>query len=163
MSDKIAKCARRKCGWIGRESKMRQVVVETSPLKVTELHCPRCDGNEFFYKLNEGEVEKPKTGAQLIALERDRQIKIEGWTAEHDDKHTDHELAKAAESYLVTVTSPDEEGDENGKSRPACDWPWDKNWWKPSNDPIRNLVKAGALIAAEIDRLQRAQAKGGQS
>jgi hypothetical protein len=34
-------------------------------------------------------------------------------------------------------------------------WPWDQDWWKPSPDPIRNLVKAGALIAAEIDRLQR--------
>jgi hypothetical protein len=34
-------------------------------------------------------------------------------------------------------------------------WPWDEKWWKPSTNPIRNLVKAGALIAAEIDRLQR--------
>ena len=32
-------------------------------------------------------------------------------------------------------------------------WPWGQAWWKPSTDPIRNLVKAGALIAAEIDRL----------
>jgi hypothetical protein len=42
------------------------------------------------------------------------------------------------------------------------DWPkeWNVDWWKPSDDPIRNLVKAGALIAAEIDRLQRkAEAK----
>lgn len=35
------------------------------------------------------------------------------------------------------------------------EWPWDASWWKPSPDPIANLVKAGALIAAEIDRLQR--------
>lgn len=34
-------------------------------------------------------------------------------------------------------------------------WPFGQDWWKPSNDPIRNLVKAGALIAAEIDRLHR--------
>ena len=33
-------------------------------------------------------------------------------------------------------------------------WPWHRCWWKPSDDPIRNLVKAGALLAAEIDRLQ---------
>lgn len=33
-------------------------------------------------------------------------------------------------------------------------WPWDAKWWKPSDDPIKNLVKSGALIAAEIDRLQ---------
>lgn len=35
-------------------------------------------------------------------------------------------------------------------------WPWDKSWWKPTpDDRIRELIKAGALIAAEIDRLQR--------
>jgi hypothetical protein len=35
-------------------------------------------------------------------------------------------------------------------------WPWGTSWFKPSGDDIRDLVKAGALIAAEIDRLQRA-------
>jgi hypothetical protein len=35
-------------------------------------------------------------------------------------------------------------------------WPWDDEWYKPTpKDPIRQLVKAGALIAAEIDRFQR--------
>lgn len=91
-------------------------------------------------------------GAELIAKERERQILEEGWSPEYDDNHTDMELLKAAESYLVAVSTPDEEGDENGKPRPAWDWPW---YAKPSEDPIRNLTKAGALIAAEIDRLQR--------
>jgi hypothetical protein len=66
-------------------------------------------------------------------------------------------MALAASSYIAAVASPDEEGDEAGKVRPCFDWPWSKKWWKPSSDPIRNLVKAGALIAAEIDRLQRAK------
>jgi len=35
------------------------------------------------------------------------------------------------------------------------EWPFSSEWWKPAQDPIRNLVKAGALIAAEIDHLQR--------
>lgn len=37
---------------------------------------------------------------------------------------------------------------------PPPDWPWDlKRHWKPTpGDPVRQLVKAGALIAAEIDR-----------
>lgn len=96
-----------------------------------------------------------KTGIELIAAERERQIKVERFSAEQDDGYTDNELGKAADSYLAAVITPDDEGDENGKSRPAWDWPWDKKWWKPSDDPIRNLVKAGALIAAEIDRLQR--------
>lgn len=37
---------------------------------------------------------------------------------------------------------------------PPGEWPF-PDFWKQSEDPIRNLVKAGALIAAEIDRLQR--------
>lgn len=98
-----------------------------------------------------------KTGIDLIAEERARQVILEGFDDFHDAAHTDSELLKAADSYLCAVITPDEEGDENGKSRPAWDWPWDKARWKPSDDPIRNLVKAGALIAAEIDRMQRAK------
>ena len=43
----------------------------------------------------------------------------------------------------------------------ACpdDWPWSDKWWKPK-DKIRDLVRAGALIAAEIDRLQRLKEGG---
>ena len=100
-------------------------------------------------------------GVQLIAAERMRQIEDEKFSAKRDDKYVLGELGMAAESYLSAVVTPDEEGDDNGMPRPSWDWPWDKNWWKPAQDPIRNLVKAGALIAAEIDRLQRAQAKGG--
>lgn len=37
-------------------------------------------------------------------------------------------------------------------------WPFSQEWWKPTpDDRIRELAKAGALIAAEIDRLQRMQ------
>lgn len=98
-------------------------------------------------------------GVELIKAERLRQISQEGWTPDHDDTHRKHELGLAALSYLNCAVSPDEEGDENGKARPCWDWPWAKKWWKPSDDPIRNLVKAGALIAAEIDRLERLKAK----
>ncbi len=86
-------------------------------------------------------------GAQLIATERRRQIKVEGWTARHDDGHAYGELALAAQCYA--------ESELRKGGDPERAWPWNLEWWKPSNDPIRNLVKAGALIAAEIDRLQR--------
>jgi hypothetical protein len=100
-----------------------------------------------------------KDGATLIREERLRQIMEEGYRAAHDDSHKGFELGLAASSYLNAVVAPDEEGDENGKSRPCWDWPWAKEDWKPSDDPIRNLVKSGALIAAEIDRLQRLNGK----
>jgi hypothetical protein len=42
------------------------------------------------------------------------------------------------------------------KKRIPCGWPWDAEWFRPvPKDRIRELVKAGALIAAEIDRLNR--------
>lgn len=44
--------------------------------------------------------------------------------------------------------------DENGKLNIPDQWPWSADWWKPSEDEFRNLEKAGALIAAEVDRLE---------
>lgn len=87
------------------------------------------------------------TGSDLIAEERYRQRTVEGWSAEHDrDEHVNHELINAAICYARCAL--------HGNLRERDDWPWEPYWWKPSEDPIRNLVKAGALIAAEIDRLQ---------
>jgi hypothetical protein len=93
------------------------------------------------------------TGIELIAQERQRQIEKEGWTPEHDDEHDYGELAIAAACYAVEdtdawVTHP--EADEDGVRY----WPWASEEWKPK-DTISNLVRAGALIAAEIDRINR--------
>lgn len=88
------------------------------------------------------------TGAEIITEERQRQQTVEGWTAEHDDEHTARQLVWAAVAYAKFAP--------NELNRPPADWPWEDAWWKPSDDPIRNLARAGALIAAEIDRLKRA-------
>lgn len=102
------------------------------------------------------------TGALLIAVERDRQITSEGWTDEHDDEHTGGDLIDAAHAYALAAMASYFDANnvtfaDIRAGRPPNDWPWEASWWKPSDDPIRNLVKAGALIAAEIDRLLRAQ------
>lgn len=93
------------------------------------------------------------TGIELIAAERARQVSEEGWMPEHDDEHDKGEMIVAAQDYIGAAKDvlrrwkfPD---------MPYMGWPWAASWWKPSPDPIRNLVKAGALLAAEIDRLQR--------
>jgi hypothetical protein len=91
------------------------------------------------------------TGIERISAERERQVSVEGWTAEHDDEHRFGDLTQAAVSYAGNAVCQIQHSDY---PRPLS-WPWDLRWWKPSPDPIRNLVKAGALIAAEIDRLQR--------
>jgi hypothetical protein len=91
------------------------------------------------------------TGAEMIAAERERQITAEGWTPEHDDEHAAKELAHAAARYA------EQAGIDWGDPphRAPYGWPWDEQWWKPTGDAIRDLTKAGALLAAEIDRLQR--------
>lgn len=94
------------------------------------------------------------TGISNITWERYRQISKEGWTHEHDEIHTRGELIDAALSYLRAAINPGHSALQNAPR----EWPWAKEWWKPSNDPIRDLTKAGALIAAEIDRLQRLKA-----
>lgn len=86
-------------------------------------------------------------GVAAIAAERKRQMEVEGWTPEHDDGHDDGELAFAAASYALFA--------HLRRRVPPEFWPWDPQWWKPK-DRRSNLVRAGALIAAEIDRLDRA-------
>lgn len=97
-----------------------------------------------------------KTGAELILAERDRQVEAEGWTPEHDDMYANGELAQAAACYAAEAWMPL----TDSHRKPPGDWPWDAKWWKPTGDPIRDLVKAGALIAAEIDRRKRAASTG---
>jgi hypothetical protein len=104
----------------------------------------------------------PQDGAALIAAERQRQVGVEGWTPEHDDKYTRDQLLSAARNYMeigsfIAMTGrTDGETFYRGMPPEAGLWPWTGEWWKPDyTDAVRNLVKAGALIAAEIDRIQR--------
>ena len=90
-----------------------------------------------------------------IATERQRQIEGEGWTPEHDDEHGKGEMAYAAACYAIgdhRIIGRDGNGNSLGE---ASVWPWHRSWWKPA-DKRRNLVKAGALIVAESERLDRA-------
>ncbi len=114
------------------------------------------------------------TGIELIQRERARQVSEEGWTPEHDDDHADGSLALAAACYATPVLLFEQNAFAGGLSF-VDPWPWgshDKRFAygdrrdnrgnilpDPStyNDEERLdlLVKAGALIAAEIDRLVR--------
>lgn len=94
-------------------------------------------------------------GAERIAAERQRQIDGKGYDAAHDDEHVGAEINLAAAQYLDiafwTTIAPKDPGAWDER---AC-WPWEDSEFKPSRDPVRLLEKAGALIAAEIDRLLR--------
>lgn len=89
-----------------------------------------------------------------IAAERRRQVEAEGWTTEHDDTHANGEMAQAAGCYALHAGLPESAQVPDGIS--PMDWPWDTKWWKPK-DRRRDLVRAGALIVAEIERLDRAE------
>lgn len=93
------------------------------------------------------------TGVEMIAAERTRQIEVEGFI---DDVTNcpDGELVIAAMCYAAPESTYGPLRFFKSAYRPAM-WPWLKRDWKPTpDDRIRELVKAGALIAAEIDRLQ---------
>ena len=99
---------------------------------------------------------KPYDGAYLIAQERDRHVWDEGWTAEHDDQHPHGEMAMAGTCYARhAATCPYIDNIKAYRSAPPPpDWPWGPEWWKPKQ-PQRDLIRAGALMAAEFDRIDR--------
>lgn len=101
-----------------------------------------------------------------VLAERQRQISAEGWTPEHDDEHDGEEMADAAACYASNKAlfwAAEYALDVQGGDRATKDfvsyqplWPWEHHWWKP-RDRRRDLVRAGALILAEIERLDRAK------
>jgi hypothetical protein len=124
---------------------------------------------------------KAMTGVDLITAERRRQIEQEGWPPEHDDEHDDASLALAAICYAaprhVYVADVFANGVQfrdpwphswalyhdkrfaylAGRKNPGTELPGPETYTHQQR--ISLLVKAGALIAAEIDRLERAESK----
>ena len=89
-----------------------------------------------------------KTGIELIKEERQKQIDKHGFTAEHHVNHPEwyesDQLSRAAASILMPnkiSLAPDN---------------WDMVWFRnlKGREKKERLVIAGALIAAELDRLE---------
>jgi hypothetical protein len=117
------------------------------------------------------------TGAERIAAERQRQLDTKRWSARHDDEHENHDLARAACAYAAPEPLYRLAHAQQGLYRFDDVWPddWAIQYDKRPRDAethelldadsmtperrIRQLEKAGALIAAEIDRLLRLQTK----
>jgi len=92
--------------------------------------------------------------AQDVLAERERQVKTEGWSSFHDDSHIDGAIGRAGGCYAIAAAN---ELAGIDMTFPPASWPWHITWWKPAT-ARRMLVKAGALILAEIERLDRAYA-----
>ena len=105
---------------------------------------------------------KRDDGAALIAAERRRQIESEGYTPDHDEGHDDCELAMAAIAYAADASFVSVfrmGGDHDGHEFRFTD-PWPEGWRRRPTfgsvaGRVKALTKAGALICAEIDRIQR--------
>ncbi len=98
-------------------------------------------------------------GVKMIAAERKRQVEYEGWIAKHDNEHDREELATVAALYASPVKLYTR-GDYRGGIAFIDPWPltWDRRWDKrEKHSRLRSLAIAGALCAAEIDRLLRAR------
>lgn len=95
------------------------------------------------------------TVAAEIAAERKRQMWDEGWTTDRDDQHSRGEMALAAMAYTQAATQVSTSTAEMRALPAPRYWPWSTEWWKPK-DRRRNLVRAAALIIAEIERIDRA-------
>lgn len=125
-------------------------------------HCDDCDGTG----------KKPWDGSGSIPFDAENRPKCKrckgkgkhAWSTDHDDGHTDGELAWAA----ICWAAPTEVYRVRGAGDPAYSfvdpWPWDRRFDKrpygrraTREERIDLLAKAGALLAAEIDRLQRSE------
>ena len=97
--------------------------------------------------------------ADDVIAERVRQVSGEGWTPEHDDQHSDGSMALAAACYASNAATWASKGTAQLREKyPLLSlsfrWPWALEWWKPKSQR-RDLVRAAALIIAEIERLDR--------
>jgi hypothetical protein len=111
-------------------------------------------------------------GAQMIVAERRRQRAVEGWTAKHDDEHTDRSLAMVCALYASPIPLYEMTGGR-GSFHFVDPWPeswsgeWDRRRFNADgshkkltlDEMVCDLAKAGALAAAEIDRLLRMKRK----
>lgn len=90
-----------------------------------------------------------------VIAERARQISHEKYDLSHDDEHDPGELSAAGAAYATNAADqlhPASQGD--GHNAMPQIWPWNQRYWKPKS-PRRDLVRAAALILAEIEKLDR--------
>lgn len=88
-----------------------------------------------------------------VLAERRRQVEVEGWSPAHDDLHGDESMSIAAACYALATPRLDP---RVINVRWLWGWTgWADSWFKPK-DRRRNLVRAAALLLAEIERLDRA-------
>lgn len=98
-----------------------------------------------------------------VLAERERQKNIKGYSTDHDDAYEQNELVRAASGYVDHVVGRswvfEDFGPEAYQDDDAPEfWPWADGFWNPKS-PREDLVRATAILIAEIERLDRKEAK----
>jgi hypothetical protein len=106
---------------------------------------------EAYAEGRKDEAETLSQAARDVLNERQRQISAEGWTPKHDDTHGKGEMAAAAACYANPIRKY-----LDPRCTDVIGWP--KGWGYKPKDRRSNLVRAAALLIAEIERLDRAVA-----
>jgi hypothetical protein len=107
--------------------------------------------NDAYAEGRKDEAETLSQAARDVLNERQRQISAEGWTPKHDDTHGKGEMAAAAACYANPIRKY-----RDPRCTDVIGWP--KGWGYKPKDRRSNLVRAAALLIAEIERLDRAVA-----
>ena len=100
------------------------------------------------------------SGTEVIARQRAKDAAR--FSAEHDDHH--HQRGQLVEAAMTYLQPESERACSDGLRSAGVPymWPWSSLSWNPSpEDRIKELGKVGALVAAEIDRLQRDSRRNG--
>ncbi|WP_447751698.1 hypothetical protein [Pseudomonas nicosulfuronedens] len=132
----------------------------------TSLTCSRIQGETIARLRRERDQvlagELPLAWLDVHA-ERRRQVEEEAFDSSHDDMATRGQIARAAGCYALHAGGVGTSWPEGIRNGSALFWPWDRDWWKPKA-PRDALIRAGALIFAELERLDRAAAaaQGGE-
>lgn len=111
--------------------------------------------------LAQGQPAEMSAPARDVLAERRRQQEVEGWTPEHDDEHVSGEISALAAFYAMPPAAREWDASSTAYGETLGQAILPPAWRAKVGDRREELKKAGALILAEIERLDRAAEKGG--
>jgi hypothetical protein len=121
------------------------------------------DGNDHVLKQAKlftsfflaAEVAMQSSAVDVLA-ERRRQVEAEGYDQKHDDAHPNEEISAYAALYAMPPAARDWPATETGYGDTLGAALCPVDWTPKFGNRRRELVKAAALLLAEIERIDRA-------
>lgn len=98
-------------------------------------------------------------GFVLALRERRRLAEDPGFLGGQEARQDNMQLAKGAACFLRQAILLTTQGAGAAPGQPFADWPWPAATWKPPHTAEEAMVKAMALIAAELDQILMGKAR----